>query len=356
MKATSKGKLLISTVIVGSALHIPFDLKRAEAADVPQAKKIEENQIIRFGDQGENVLSLQAYLKALAYYKGAHDGIFGPRTKQAVIQYQASHSLITDGIAGPITLGHLLTSESIVKHQVSKDAIVHENENDPTKAITTSEPSETLSGQSLLKEGATGEQVKSIQEQLEKYGYYQGVDGIFGAKTKKAVRAFQAAHNLQVDGVVGPETRAVLINEEKEISPYSKEIEQITEKQTVQTESVNHDSSLVDSALSLKGSPYKWGGTSPAGFDCSGFLQYVFKNQGVSIPRTVQEIYSAGQSVSNLQLGDLVFFTTYKSGPSHAGIYIGGNQFVHAGSSTGVTVSSLDQSYWSTRYIGAKRL
>ncbi|MEK6454422.1 C40 family peptidase [Caldifermentibacillus hisashii] len=103
------------------------------------------------------------------------------------------------------------------------------------------------------------------------------------------------------------------------------------------------------------GTPYVWGGSTPQGFDCSGFLSYVFARNGKSLPRTVETIWNAGQPVSTLQKGDLVFFETYKTGPSHAGIYLGNRQFLHAGSSTGVTISSLDNSYWSPRYLGAKR-
>ncbi|WP_182102715.1 C40 family peptidase [Niallia taxi] len=102
------------------------------------------------------------------------------------------------------------------------------------------------------------------------------------------------------------------------------------------------------------GVPYVWGGSSPSGFDCSGFLNYVYNKAGVSIPRTVETIWAAGTSVSSPQKGDIVFFTTYKSGPSHAGIYLGDGTFLHAGSTTGVTITSMNNSYWKARYLGAK--
>jgi LysM repeat protein len=104
------------------------------------------------------------------------------------------------------------------------------------------------------------------------------------------------------------------------------------------------------------GVQYVWGGNTPAGFDCSGFLKYVFNTQGITIPRTVATIWAAATPISAPQKGDLVFFTTYAPGASHAGIYLGDNKFLHAGSSTGVTISDMNNSYWKSRYIGAKSL
>ncbi|WP_227937225.1 NlpC/P60 family protein [Alkalihalobacillus deserti] len=120
----------------------------------------------------------------------------------------------------------------------------------------------------------------------------------------------------------------------------------------VQAQSLQ-DKIVVDSQ-SLVGTPYVYGGTTTRGFDCSGFLNYVFSKNGISLPRTAAAIYAAGDPIErkNLQNGDLVFFQTYKPGASHAGIYIGNNQFIHASSSRGVMVSSLNDSYWSQRYIG----
>jgi peptidoglycan DL-endopeptidase CwlO len=116
---------------------------------------------------------------------------------------------------------------------------------------------------------------------------------------------------------------------------------------------------LVGTALSLRGAPYRDGGTDPAGFDCSGFTQYVFAQYGIALPRNVREQYREGKSVrpEELEAGDLVFFTTTDPGVSHVGIAVGGDEFVHAPSSTGVVrVERLSSRYWADRFLDAKRV
>ena len=113
---------------------------------------------------------------------------------------------------------------------------------------------------------------------------------------------------------------------------------------------------LTRDALKFLGTPYVFGGTTSSGFDCSGFVQHVFAMLGVTVPRTADAQYYAGRRVKGgMKAGDLVFFQTYEPGPSHVGIYLGHGKFVHA-SSHGVMVSSLSDSYWSERYLGAKRV
>jgi peptidoglycan DL-endopeptidase LytE len=112
-------------------------------------------------------------------------------------------------------------------------------------------------------------------------------------------------------------------------------------------------------ALQLRGAPYRNGGADPAGFDCSGFVWYVFAQHGLAVPRTVLEQFQAGQTIepSDLQPGDLVFFNTTSTGASHVGIAIGGDSFVHAPSSSGVVrVERLGAPYWASRFIGARRI
>jgi cell wall-associated NlpC family hydrolase len=112
---------------------------------------------------------------------------------------------------------------------------------------------------------------------------------------------------------------------------------------------------LTKSALRFLGVPYVFGGTSVAGFDCSGYVQHVFATLGIHLPRTADAQFYAGKRVRHLRPGDLVFFQTYAPGPSHVGIYLGHDRFVSAASG-GVMVSSLHDPYWADHYIGAKNL
>jgi len=116
---------------------------------------------------------------------------------------------------------------------------------------------------------------------------------------------------------------------------------------------------LAGTALALRGAPYRNGGADPQGFDCSGFTQYVFSQYGINLPRDVRAQFGAGKSVKpeELAAGDIVFFTTTEPGPSHVAIAIGGDEFVHAPSSSGVVrVEHLSSTYWAPRYLGARRL
>ena len=116
---------------------------------------------------------------------------------------------------------------------------------------------------------------------------------------------------------------------------------------------------IASAALRLQGLPYRLGGADPRGFDCSGFVQYVFGLYGFALPRVVHEQYRVGHTVSldDLVPGDLVFFVTQGDEVSHVGIVIGGDRFVHAPNSRGVVrIDSLASSYWGDRVAGARRM
>ena len=117
---------------------------------------------------------------------------------------------------------------------------------------------------------------------------------------------------------------------------------------------------IIGLAQSQVGARYSWAGTSPAtGFDCSGFVYWVFNSIGFNMPRTMEEQLASGRRIpiDQLRPGDVVFFSdTYTSGLSHDGIYLGDGKFIHAvDESTGVAITALNSAYWSERYYGAVR-
>jgi len=115
---------------------------------------------------------------------------------------------------------------------------------------------------------------------------------------------------------------------------------------------------LVNIAKKYLKVPYRFGGTTPSGFDCSGFIYYIFKQVGIDVPRVSADQAKIGTTVSKAELkpGDLVFFSnTYKAGISHTGIYIGDNQFISA-TNSGITIDSMESSYWKPKYTYGKRV
>nr|WP_285847086.1 C40 family peptidase [Sporosarcina luteola] len=113
---------------------------------------------------------------------------------------------------------------------------------------------------------------------------------------------------------------------------------------------------VVKRATGMTGIPYRFGGTTTKGFDCSGFVQYVYKQSGKSVARDTLGQYAQSKKVSKPQPGDLVFFqNTYRKGISHVGIYVGNNKFVHAGGKQSQVVS-LNNSYWKSKFHSFKRL
>jgi peptidoglycan DL-endopeptidase CwlO len=194
------------------------------------------------------------------------------------------------------------------------------------------------SASTVLKVGSYGSEVSTLQTKLKTLGYSVGtIDGIFGGMTKFAVTAFQRNSGLQVDGIVGPMTWQAL--------------DRAVARQRI-------TSGILATSKSLMGVPYVWGGTTPSGFDCSGYTKYVFAKNGITLPRISSDQYKVGRYVAfaSLKPGDLVFFSLNNNGQvSHVGIYIGNGQFINATTSKGVTISSFT-SYWKNIYVGAKRV
>lgn len=205
-------------------------------------------------------------------------------------------------------------------------------------------------GENLLKQGSVGDDVFILQRYLHQAGYLvEEPDGKYGIYTRKAVIDFQLDYGLEPDGVVGATTLQALRNFKSSGSSSSNR-GSFDRGKAYQ---------IREFAMQFIGTPYVWGGNSPAGFDCSGFIYYVFRHLGYEMPRMSDAQFEIGVPISKstLQIGDMVFFSTYEAGPSHTGIYIGNDQFLHASSGAGeVTITSLSKPYYQSSYIGSRRI
>ena len=275
---------------------------RASAATVVQT----DVALLKLGRRGPAVKALQRALGIPA------DGIFGPQTRRAVLAFQARKGLLVDGIVGPQTRAALFDGAGATSAKLIR-----------------------------------AWWVAPVQKKLG-----VPVDGVYGPQTRAAVRAYQARHGLVVDGIVGPQTLSHL------------GIAQTSASNGGQSQSADASAATpsdrgtrtVAIAHRYLGIPYKWGGASPrTGFDCSGFVMYVYAKVGVSLPHNAAAQYRHGRAVSRgaLRPGDLVFF----NGLGHNGIYVGGGRFIHS-PHTGdvVKISSLSDSWYARTWVGARRV
>jgi len=315
-----------------------------------------ETEQLQYGEHGESVRILQQKLKKLSYYDDEIDGDYGLFTEHALKKVQTEHHIASYGQADDDTI------RAIIKMEKEKYL----------------EQVEQLS--ESIYPGMHGEDVKIVQEALRYFGYYEGeLDGIYGPLTKKALEIAEEEHGIELSEEITQEALTALYESDKDeetetseaqeenaevnqgdeeaVKKEEKDPQQEQEKEIKKVEvEASHTKEVVNEARAVIGSPYAWGGTSPSGFDCSGLIQYIFQQQNITIPRTVSEVWNFGQPVESPSVGDLVFFETYKPGPSHMGIYIGNGEFIHAGESNGVEISNLSNSYWEPRYLGAKRI
>lgn len=188
----------------------------------------------------------------------------------------------------------------------------------------------------VLSQGTSGTAVIALQQNLQSLGYftYPNTTGYYGPFTVQAVRSFQQAYSLPMTGAADGTTRIVL------------------------SRALVKKSILADAKRYI-GTPYVWGGSTPEGFDCSGFIYYLFSKQGVPMPRTISSVMAGmGFAVDRDRLmpGDWVFFGLNESGvPSHVGIYMGNGEFISATRSAGIAIQKLNSSYWGPKYLGARR-
>jgi peptidoglycan hydrolase-like protein with peptidoglycan-binding domain len=335
------GKQTYSKLLEKSVQEEPVAHKSSVPVSTSTSAASTTGKVLKLHSTGKEVRKLQGDLKFLGFftfYKTTE--YYGTITTESVRKFQISQKLKATGVADATTLNRI-QEQVAAKKKPSAPAVPVTQPSVPTPSVPAPSPKESVE----LKFGSKGPEVMQLQTRLKNLGYftYPMITDYFGTVTEESVEKFQKENGLPVTGIVTNTVLNKITEVEKTKEQTPKTFDQIT---------IN----VIANAAELMGVPYQWGGTTTKGFDCSGFIQYIFAQEGVQLPRTTAQMWNATTSVSKPAVGDLVFFETYTDGPSHLGIYIGNNQFVHSGSSTGVTISNLDYKYWQDRYLGTKRV
>lgn len=206
-----------------------------------------------------------------------------------------------------------------------------------------------------LKRGMNGDDVRILQTSLKSMGFFDTEPtGYFGEITEVSVIKLQDSYGLSQDGIAGPNVFSVI---NKFI--YGEADRSSTASRGEYDRADKHQR-IVDTAKKYLGVSYVWGGASPSGFDSSGLIWYVYKQNGITLPRVSFDMYKEGTPVSKDELlpGDIVFFQGYAKGASHATIYAGNGNFIHSPSSgRTVSIDKLfeNEYYWNPRFYGARR-
>lgn len=203
-----------------------------------------------------------------------------------------------------------------------------------------------------IKVGMSGKIVMQLQIKLKQQGYYNGnPTEYFGKDVEAAVINYQKAKKLNVNGILNDQTSVSLFG-----ITLDKLNKQYGTSSNVQLayDPFSKKTQVTSIAKQYTGVPYRFGGTTTKGFDCSGYVGYVYNKVGTKLPRTAASMYSVSTIIKKPVPGDLVFFkNTYKRGISHVGIFVGENKFISATSSKGVAVVSLSNSYWKDKFAGS---
>lgn len=285
------------------------------------------DSLLKKGVNNEDVVVLKEKLIQLNFLSiDAVNSNYDDATVKAVKDFQSFYGLSEDGMFGKNTFATLQKVEKITPLEYTR----------------------------TLESDVKGEDVKLLQQRLQVMGFLHidDIDSTYGPKTKQAVLNFQEVYKLQADGIAGAGTIEA-------INQALSGNKRMKRPQVSRSGANSKGQDLISTAKRYIGTPYRFGGTTSKGFDCSGFTQAVFKSQGISIPRATsgQSGFGTKVSRSELQTGDLVIFSgTYKAGPSHAGIYIGNGDFIHSSSARGVTISSLNENYYSKHFSYGRRV
>lgn len=318
--SSSWKKKIVAFTLAGTLLVNPI-LVQAELGD----------QILKYSMEHEDVKVLQQHLINLNFLDLEETTTYyGDQTLNAVKKFQEFIGLNPDGVFGSKTFEAL-------KKIIDLKPLVHER---------------------VLKEGDEGEDVKALQERLKILGFLD-IDECttyFGSQTRQAIKDFQKIYGLKVDGIAGDETIDA-INEA--LKGNKRRVTIGSSRGSSRSNSLGER--IVATAMQYLGCPYVYKGSSPKGFDCSGFTQYVYKQFGINISRSSSTQANDGVRVDreDLQIGDLLIFTgTRSSTPGHTGIYIGNGKFIHSssGKARGVTISDLDSEYYNKRFLYGRRL
>lgn len=254
--------------------------------------------VLRYSSKGTLVKVLQSRLGITV------DGSFGPQTLGAVKSFQDKHSLEADGLVGPLTWSAL----------GGYPGSIDEPPETPNPACTSY----------VIRYGSSGEVVTAAQKRL---GITQ--DGRFGPGTLAAVKTFQASNDLAQDGIVGPMTWSALggypCDSDAPTPPPASEPPPPGDGDGPTTDGER----VLNIAKKYIGIQYVYGGEDPSGFDCSGLTQYVYRQLGVSLPRTSlqQSKFAPAIDLDNLRVGDIVFFY---SPVHHVAIYAGNGMILDA--------------------------
>jgi peptidoglycan DL-endopeptidase CwlO len=280
----------VSAALIASVVVVPA----SELASAQETAGVTTPDL-KLGSRGPAVAAAQRALGIPA------DGVFGPQTHAAVRAFQAGRGLEVDGVIGPITRGALGTGAGGMQ---------------------------------------SGETVTTALQRI----LGVAADGEYGPITRAAVRRYQQARGLLVDGIAGPQTLGAL---------------GLPTDVTLGEDAPFVGASTVLGAMrSQLGKPYAWGGVGPDSWDCSGLTLWAFRAVGVELPRTTYGQVGMGSPVDrgSIQPGDLVFWDTDGSGPSHVGVATSPTTAISATSSGGVREHMIFDDYWGGRYIGTRRL
>ena len=310
------------------------------------------DQVLKFGMEHNDIQVLQQELKNLGFFNDEETtSYYGKITEQGVRAFQISQGIEINGIFDETTYQTL----KVLKAKSSMPAATVEVAPVASAPASASTTNIALKFDRELSLEIKGEDVLLLQEALKALQYLD-IDtctDYFGSKTQEALIAFQQSQGLNADGIAGLRTidalNQVLTGRGITISSANRSAELGT-----------LSSKIASTAKSFLGYRYVFGGSSPSGFDCSGFTSYVYKQHGITVARTSIGQSTAGTKVSkeNLLPGDLLIFSnTFRAGVSHTGLYLGNGKFIHASTSkTGVIISDLNSKHYTEKFSYGRRV